>query len=131
VTQPALDIRSLSVNHGAVTALRGARFTARSGEITALIGANGAGKSSLLRAIIGLVASVGDILLEGESITHLATEDRIRAGLALVPEGRIGPGLATVGRPTADAGHWACFHGPPPGLPARRTLSGFVTAHHP
>jgi branched-chain amino acid transport system ATP-binding protein len=94
VTQPALDIRSLSVNHGAVTALRGARFTARSGEITALIGANGAGKSSLLRAIIGLVASVGDILLEGESITHLATEDRIRAGLALVPEGRrVFPGL--------------------------------------
>jgi branched-chain amino acid transport system ATP-binding protein len=94
VSQPSLHVESLTVSHGAVTALRDVTFTARSGEITALIGTNGAGKSSLLRAIIGLASSKGDIFFQGDNINHLATEDRIRAGLALVPEGRrVFPGM--------------------------------------
>ena len=94
MSQPSLHVESLTVSHGAVTALRDVTFTARSGEITALIGNNGAGKSSLLRAIIGLASSKGDIFFQGDNINHLATEDRIRAGLALVPEGRrVFPGM--------------------------------------
>ena len=94
MSQPSLHVESLTVSHGPVTALRDVTFTARSGEITALIGTNGAGKSSLLRAIIGLASSKGDIFFQGDNINHLATEDRIRAGLALVPEGRrVFPGM--------------------------------------
>ena len=94
MNQPALQIEALSVSHGAVIALREVTFKAQAGEITALIGANGVGKSSLLRAIIGLTTSEGDILLHGNNVNHLVTEDRIRAGLALVPEGRrVFPGM--------------------------------------
>jgi len=59
------------------------------GEIITLIGANGAGKSATLRMISGLVRpSQGEVLFEGESITHLDPEDITEMGIAHVPEGR-------------------------------------------
>lgn len=91
---PALETRNITVRHGGVTALRDVCFTALQGEITVLLGVNGAGKTSLLRGIVGLAAADGTILLQGRNIGALATEDRIRAGLAWVPEGRrVFPGL--------------------------------------
>ena len=88
MTHPMLDIRGLSVTHKGVTAVSNAAFTAAAGEITVLLGANGAGKSSLLRALIGLATSTGNILFDGADITDRGTEDRIRSGIAWVPEGR-------------------------------------------
>jgi len=94
MTVPALEVRGLSVRHGAVTALSEVSFAAAAGDVTVLLGANGAGKSSLLRALIGLATATGDIILDGGDITSLTTEDRIRAGLAWVPEGRrVFPGM--------------------------------------
>ncbi|WP_026929777.1 ABC transporter ATP-binding protein [Glycomyces tenuis] len=59
------------------------------GAVVALLGANGAGKTTLLRAACGLVpARGGRVLLDGEDLSGLSTEDRVRRGLALVPEGR-------------------------------------------
>jgi len=93
-TVPALEIRNVTVRHGGVTAVRDASFTADPGEITVLLGVNGAGKTSLLRGIVGLAATDGEIRLDGREIDALATEDRIHAGLAWVPEGRrVFPGL--------------------------------------
>ncbi|MEK9797333.1 MAG: ATP-binding cassette domain-containing protein, partial [Alphaproteobacteria bacterium] len=55
---------------------------------------NGAGKTSLLRGIVGLAATDGEIRLDGSEVGALATEDRINAGIAWVPEGRrVFPGL--------------------------------------
>lgn len=94
MTGPALQIHGLTVRHGAVTAVSGATLSAAPGEITCLLGVNGAGKSSLLRAVMGLASAVGRIELSGRDITALSTEDRVRAGLAYVPEGRrVFPGL--------------------------------------
>jgi len=59
------------------------------GEIVGLIGPNGAGKSSTLHAVMGAVpAHAGEVRLRGRSITGLPPEDIVRAGVALVPEGR-------------------------------------------
>lgn len=94
MTGVALDIRDLTVTHGGVVAIHDVSFAARSGEITVLLGANGAGKSSLLRAVIGLASSTGRISLGGTNISGRPTEDRVRLGLAWVPEGRrVFPGL--------------------------------------
>ncbi len=93
-TTPTLEVRNVTVRHGGVTAVRNASLTAHAGEITALLGVNGAGKTSLLRGIVGLAATDGEIRLNGREIAALATEDRIHAGLAWVPEGRrVFPGL--------------------------------------
>ncbi|MGA2124136.1 MAG: ABC transporter ATP-binding protein [Acidimicrobiales bacterium] len=84
-----IRVTGLSVNYGAVRALREVSFEAPTGEITAVLGANGAGKTTLLRTISGLVApKTGEIMLDEVRLTGMATENIARMGLAHVPEGR-------------------------------------------
>lgn len=84
-----LSATGLTVNYGAVEAVRGVDITVEKGEIVTLLGANGAGKSSALNAIIGLVpVTGGQIVFGGQDITELPTENLVRKGLTLTPEGR-------------------------------------------
>jgi branched-chain amino acid transport system ATP-binding protein len=86
---PALELESLGVRYGAVTAVRDVSLRVDRGEIVGLIGPNGAGKSSTLHAIMGLVRpSGGDVRLNGRSLVGRRPEDIARSGVALVPEGR-------------------------------------------
>lgn len=94
MTGIALHIRNLSVTHGGVAAIHDVSISVLAGETAVLLGANGAGKSSLLRAVIGLASSTGSVSLGGTDISQCTTEDRVRLGLAWVPEGRrVFPGL--------------------------------------
>jgi branched-chain amino acid transport system ATP-binding protein len=88
--EPLLDVRDVHVAYGAgVLALQGVSLQVRPGEIVALVGANGAGKTTLLKTIAGLVpAQSGDIRFAGRTIVDVEAPDRIKLGLALVPEGR-------------------------------------------
>jgi branched-chain amino acid transport system ATP-binding protein len=89
VSAPLLDISGLSVAYGSFVGLRGASLTVAQGEAVALLGANGAGKTTLLRALIGVLpARAGTICLDGQPITALAPERRVRLGLGYAPEGR-------------------------------------------
>jgi branched-chain amino acid transport system ATP-binding protein len=89
VTEAILEIEGLEVRYGAVPAVRGVDLRVPRGEIVGLIGPNGAGKSSTLHAVMGAVpAHAGEVRLRGRSITGLPPEDIVRAGVALVPEGR-------------------------------------------
>ncbi|HVA71091.1 MAG TPA: ABC transporter ATP-binding protein [Acidimicrobiales bacterium] len=84
-----IRVEDLSVNYGAVRALRNVSFEAPSGQITAVLGANGAGKTTLLRTISGLVSpQSGAIHLDQVSLLGLATEKIARMGVGHVPEGR-------------------------------------------
>jgi len=83
-----LTLENLSVRYGAVQALKGLNLTVSPGELVALLGPNGAGKSSTIGAITGLVPSTGRVILEGQDISALPPESRIRRGLAISPEGR-------------------------------------------
>jgi branched-chain amino acid transport system ATP-binding protein len=84
-----IRIEGLSVNYGAVRALRDVSFEAPTGQITAVLGANGAGKTTLLRTISGLVTpKSGSILLDETALVGVATENIARMGVAHVPEGR-------------------------------------------
>jgi branched-chain amino acid transport system ATP-binding protein len=84
-----LVVETLEVRHGAVRAVRGLSFEVAPREIVGLIGPNGAGKSSALHAIMGAAPIVsGDVTLGGRSLVGRRTEDIVRAGVALVPEGR-------------------------------------------
>ncbi len=83
-----LSVDRLSVRYGAVRALQDASIRVGRGELVALLGPNGAGKTSLISGIAGLVASAGSIRFDDQDITALPTEDRVRRGLSMTPEGR-------------------------------------------
>ena len=84
-----LEVRNLTVRHGYLQALTNIDLSVSAGETLAIIGANGAGKSTLLRAIVGLHRpSAGTMAFDGRAITMLPPHARVRAGIALVPEGR-------------------------------------------
>jgi branched-chain amino acid transport system ATP-binding protein len=85
-----LEIKNLTVNYGAITALRGVSLEVKAGDIVTLIGANGAGKSTTLRAISGLIkAQGGEILYEGRNVANLPPHQIVKLGISHVPEGRM------------------------------------------
>ena len=57
-------------------------------EIVTIIGANGAGKTTLMNAIMGVLPLKGRVSFAGEDMARLEIEDRVAAGLSLVPEHR-------------------------------------------
>jgi branched-chain amino acid transport system ATP-binding protein len=86
---PVLSIHDVSVNYGAVSALRGVSLHVRPGEVVALLGANGAGKSTTLRTISGLCRPrSGEISFLDKRIDGLPPARIVRLGIAHSPEGR-------------------------------------------
>ena len=91
----ALSIRNLSVPDATGKDLvRDLSLDLRAGEIVCIYGLMGAGRTELLETCAGrLRASGGEIVLEGQEISHLSIAERISRGLALVPEDRQRDGL--------------------------------------
>jgi branched-chain amino acid transport system ATP-binding protein len=85
-----LEIKNLTVNYGAICALRGISLEVKQGDIVTLIGANGAGKTTALRAISGLLKTQGgEVLYEGRNIANLPPHQIVKLGISHVPEGRM------------------------------------------
>lgn len=93
-----LKIENLAVNYGGIEAVKGISFEVPEKSIVTLIGANGAGKSTTLRTIAGLVpVKSGKITFLGNDITGKRSNDIVRSGITLVPEGRhVFPDLTVV-----------------------------------
>lgn len=84
-----LAIEGLAGGYGGERVLQGVDLTLRAGEIVAVIGRNGVGKSTLMRTVIGLLrASAGTIRFQGEDITGQSADQRSRAGIGYIPQGR-------------------------------------------
>jgi branched-chain amino acid transport system ATP-binding protein len=89
VSEPLLAVEGLTVVYGQFHALHGVDLHVDAGEIVSVIGANGAGKSSLLKAIVGNAhRAAGTIRFDGTDLRGRSTAQIVRAGIALVPEGR-------------------------------------------
>jgi branched-chain amino acid transport system ATP-binding protein len=84
-----LEVAGLDVRYGDSQVLWDVALEIREGEIVALVGANGAGKTTLLKTIVGLLpAAKGRISYADQNVTAVPAEERVRRGIALVPEGR-------------------------------------------
>jgi len=84
-----LAVERLVARHGLLQAVREVSFALEEGERLALVGANGAGKTTLLRTIAGAhTAAAGRVVFDGRDVTAVPAHRRVRAGIALVPEGR-------------------------------------------
>lgn len=67
--------------------VRGIDFKLHAGELVVVLGPNGAGKSTFVKAIAGLVPiHEGSVTLAGADATHVPSHEKIRHGLAFVPQ---------------------------------------------
>ena len=83
-----LSVRGLESSYGRIKALKGIDLEIRQGELVALVGANGAGKTTFLRALSGVQPAGGRIVFDGEEISGLRADRRVKRGICQVPEGR-------------------------------------------
>jgi branched-chain amino acid transport system ATP-binding protein len=83
-----LSVSDVHVAYGKVEAVRSASLDVADNEIVTIIGANGAGKTTLLNAVMGILPLTGRVAFAGRDIAQLEIEDRVTAGLSLVPEHR-------------------------------------------
>ena len=84
----ALAVRDVDFSYGRVQVLFGVGLTVFKGETVALLGANGAGKSTLLRVVSGLASPQrGDVVHNGDEVTRLPAEQRVRRGIVQVTGG--------------------------------------------
>lgn len=88
-----LEARQLQVAYAGSRAVDVEQLAVATGEVVGVVGANGAGKSTLVNALVGWSRGaprvVGEIVLDGQQVDAWPTHERIRAGLLLVPEGRL------------------------------------------
>ncbi len=87
-SEPVLSTEHLGVRYRQAAAVVDVTMSVPAGKVTGLVGPNGAGKSSLLLAIYGSVPATGRLLLDGVDVSRLGAVARLRAGIALAPQGR-------------------------------------------
>ena len=86
---PILSVSDLEVSYGPTQVIFGISLEVPEGGLCCLMGRNGVGKSTLLQTIVGLQpAKAGTIKLGHREITKRAPYDRVKAGIAYVPQGR-------------------------------------------
>ena len=91
-----LSVENAHIAYGKVEAVRGVSLDVNADEIVTIVGANGAGKTTLLNAIMGILPLSGSVVFSGQQISRLDIEDRVAAGLCIVPEHRELFGTMTV-----------------------------------
>jgi branched-chain amino acid transport system ATP-binding protein len=85
-----LSIRGLVSGYGRLETLHGIDADIPDGRITTIIGPNGSGKSTFLKTVAGLVKPWrGSVVLDGVDVAGRAAHALVRAGMCLVPQGRV------------------------------------------
>lgn len=92
-TRPILEATDLKIAYGGNVALDLPRIAVRERELVGVVGANGAGKSTLVNGLLGWSRGSpkvsGKIMLDGRDMSALPPHERVRAGLLLIPEGKL------------------------------------------
>ena len=88
--EPMLEIVDVTAGYGRTMVLFGVNVSIPIGGGAAIMGHNGAGKTTLLRVAVGLLpVKSGKVLLDGEDVTGLAPNKRVKRGLGYVPQGEL------------------------------------------
>ncbi|MFT8537055.1 MULTISPECIES: ATP-binding cassette domain-containing protein [Bifidobacterium] len=84
-----LDVQHVDAGYGPVQTLYDVSLNVRTGQIVSLLGGNAVGKTTTMRTVLGLLnPRNGKVIYEGRDIQGVSTEQRIRRGIASVPEAR-------------------------------------------
>jgi branched-chain amino acid transport system ATP-binding protein len=105
-----LRVEGLEAGYGRAQVLFGVSFAIGAGEMLALLGRNGMGKTTTVRALMGLLRPAGGrVVFDGADLAGLPAHRIARAGIGLVPEGRMVFPTLTVEEnlvATARPGRW-------------------------
>ncbi|MCA8882778.1 MAG: ABC transporter ATP-binding protein [Rhodobacteraceae bacterium] len=78
---------AMTGGYGSADILHGCTLAVEKGEIAVIVGPNGAGKSTAMKAVFGMLnLRRGQVLLDGQDITRLSPQDRVRLGMGFVPQ---------------------------------------------
>ena len=86
---PLLEFQDVNTHYGELHVLKGVNYRVGVGEIVCLLGGNASGKSTTMKTILGIVRpTTGTVTYAGQTINHLPTAERVKRGIAPVPEAR-------------------------------------------
>jgi branched-chain amino acid transport system ATP-binding protein len=87
MADPFLIGENMTGGYGAVDILHNCTIAVEKGQIAVIVGPNGAGKSTAMKAVFGMLnLRGGRVLLDGEDITKLTPQARVRKGMGFVPQ---------------------------------------------
>lgn len=79
--------KNLTAGYGGVDIINSCSLEVNKGEIVAILGPNGAGKSTAMKAMLGLInLTSGEVNINGKDISKLTPQDRVKQGIAFVPQ---------------------------------------------
>ncbi len=85
-----LEIVGVTAGYGRTMVLFDVDVSIPVGGAAAIMGHNGAGKTTLLRVAVGLIpVKSGTVLLDGEDVTKVPPNRRVKRGLGYVPQGQL------------------------------------------
>ena len=85
-----IEIKDLHVSYGQSEVIHGVNLEAAAGQIVAVMGRNGMGKTTLFKALMGVIRSTsGSIKINGVDVTKMPSYQRVKQGIAYVPQGRM------------------------------------------
>ena len=83
----ALVGTAMTGGYGGADILKGCTIAVEAGEIAVIVGPNGAGKSTAMKAMFGMLdLRAGTVLLNGDDVSDLPPQQRVRRGMGFVPQ---------------------------------------------
>ena len=80
---------NMTGGYGGPDIITSCSISVNKGEIVAILGPNGAGKSTAMKAMLGLLnLKAGKVIIDGKDISKLTPQDRVKEGIAFVPQNR-------------------------------------------
>ncbi len=124
--EPVLTVKDLHVQGDrGLEAVRGMTFEVRAGEVVGISGVSGNGQRELAYGLAGLrIPTAGSVILGGIDVTSASALQRIKRGIAYVPQNRLGMGLAP-GLTTEENLALKAFRDPPYSKSGRLVQSAF------
>lgn len=85
-----LAIQDYSVAYGQSEVIHKMNMTVEPNQIVAVLGRNGMGKTTLMKSLIGMIPqSQGSVKLNGQELAQQKSYERVKSGMAFVPQGRM------------------------------------------
>ena len=79
--------KNLTAGYGGVDIINNINLSVKEGEITVIVGPNGAGKSTVMKSLLGMLnLTQGNVIFSDNEITQMLPQDRVKLGIAFVPQ---------------------------------------------